>query len=127
MADWLFGPWETEHHRPVPRDAEPGYYTIEATEPRTNRGGVVADTLNRDCIIGPDEDRQIARLIAAAPALLAVAECSEAWDQWSYGRSDKATMEAVFVRYGWDGTVTHPKWLDTFRRAAIHNAIGGAP
>lgn len=36
-----------------------------------DRTGVVADTLNRDYCISPEEDRQHALLIAAAPELLA--------------------------------------------------------
>lgn len=61
------GPWEAEHH--PERQHEPEYWSIEAPViyPGAKHGGVVADTLNRDCTIDPDTDRANAQLLAAAP------------------------------------------------------------
>jgi hypothetical protein len=65
------GPWEAEHEQcdPKPSPDDPGFFAINA--PILNRYGPVADTMNRDHCISPDEDRDNAMLIAAAPELLA--------------------------------------------------------
>jgi hypothetical protein len=66
------GPWEADHcTEPSPN---PGYFQIDAPLPsglRTYAPYTVADTLNRDFRISPEEDEANARLIAAAPELLA--------------------------------------------------------
>jgi hypothetical protein len=63
------GPWESDLHL----DEGDTWRTIEAEIPGVKRFGTVADTLNRDCCIDPDEDRANAALLAAAPRLLAEA------------------------------------------------------
>ncbi len=65
MSEFTPGLWDTESHH----DETGDWYSVEADYLGKNR--VVADTLNRDCVIDPDEDRANARLIAAAPDLLA--------------------------------------------------------
>jgi hypothetical protein len=64
------GPWQAEHEQcdPKPFPDDPGFFAINA--PILNRYGPVADTMNRDHCISPDEDRANAMLIAAAPDLL---------------------------------------------------------
>jgi hypothetical protein len=68
------GQWEAEHEQcdPKPFPDDPGFFAINA--PILNRYGPVADTMNRDHCISPDEDRANAMLIAAAPDLLAALE-----------------------------------------------------
>jgi hypothetical protein len=63
------GPWEPDLHL----DEGDAWRVIEAEIPGVKRSGTVADTLNRDCCIDPDEDRANAALLAAAPRLLASA------------------------------------------------------
>jgi hypothetical protein len=66
------GPWEASPHAAVPCRMQPDYHTIDAERiyQTATRPGIVADTLNRNCVIDPDEDRANARLMAAAPDLL---------------------------------------------------------
>jgi hypothetical protein len=74
------GPWEAEHHKsesPASFD-DPGYYSVDGIV-LDDKWGVVADTLNRDHRISPDEDRAHALLIAAAPELLALCREMENW------------------------------------------------
>lgn len=64
--------WEAEWHKsdqPAMRD-DPGYWTING-EVTPKRCGVIADTLNRDHCISPEEDRRNVKLMAAAKGLLA--------------------------------------------------------
>jgi hypothetical protein len=72
------GPWEAEHEQcdPKPFPDDPGFFTINA--PILNRHGPIADTMNRDHCISPNEDRANATLIAAAPDLL---ECLQWLDR----------------------------------------------
>jgi hypothetical protein len=68
------GQWEAEREQcdPKPSPDDPGFFAINA--PILNRYGPVADTMNRDHCISPDEDRANAMLISAAPDLLAALE-----------------------------------------------------
>lgn len=67
MGAHIAGPWEADRH--TDGDGPTGYYSIEAAV--LHRHGPVADTLNRDHCISPEEDRANAILMAAAPELLA--------------------------------------------------------
>lgn len=62
-------PWEIEHkYAEHPHDRnDPGHYTIEAAMPGCNRSGSVMDSLNRDHVISPEEDRANMTLACAAP------------------------------------------------------------
>jgi hypothetical protein len=67
MAGCTSGPWEAEYQRGE-WPSDPGWWSIQA--PMVDRHGVVADTLNRDHVISPEEDAANARLIAASPRML---------------------------------------------------------
>jgi len=71
--------WEADWHKsdpPVLRD-DPGYWTIEG-KIVGERYGVIADTLNRDHCISPEEDRQNAKLLAGSRRLLAASKAAAA-------------------------------------------------
>lgn len=63
------GEWEIEHHKNSVGD----YHDVFG-EVANGQLGVIADTMNRDYRITPEEDARHARLIAAAPDLLEAAE-----------------------------------------------------
>jgi hypothetical protein len=67
-------PWESEWHKAEGESSDgPGYWTIDAIVMKGSPTsyGTVADTLNRDYRISPEQDEAHARLIAAAPEMLA--------------------------------------------------------
>ena len=63
-------PWEANHEEcdPKPHPNDPGFFTINAVI--LTLPGPVADTMNRDSCISPEQDRANAMLIAAAPKML---------------------------------------------------------
>lgn len=82
----IAGSWEAGHVRTEGEPSDgPGHWTIIAQVAERDGYAVfgsVGDTLNRDHRISPEEDAAHARLIAAAPELLALAkqyasECGE--------------------------------------------------
>jgi hypothetical protein len=70
MSNHTPGPWEAEHLEKA------GYWAVEAQIPGLKRSGPVADTLNQDHCIDPEEERANAHLIAAAPLLLDACEAA---------------------------------------------------
>ena len=96
------GPWEADY---CPSEDRIGFYSIEALI--THRHGPVADTMNRDYCISPEEDRANARLIASAPELLAELqnianadprnwneEMRDQFQQWAQNRARAAIAKA---------------------------------
>ena len=82
------GPWE-EDHCTDHGEQEAGYFQIDAPRPKELTSKfryTVADTMNRDYCISPEEDRANAALIAASPelyaALDAMLHCSGA-EMWA--------------------------------------------
>jgi len=69
MSKHTLGPWYAVHHDARQSDMQPEYWTIETLMLLT-KSGIVADTLNCDSTISPDEMRANAQLLAAAPDLL---------------------------------------------------------
>lgn len=72
-AKWTKGPWSIDHCLEHKQKDDPGYFQIDApvTCELTRKGFsyTVADTMNRDYCISPEEDRANAQLIASAPDL----------------------------------------------------------
>ena len=99
MSKHTPGPWEAEHHRSdgEPSDG-PGHWTIEVkiVHYSADPYGVVADTLNRDHRLGPDDDAANARLLAAAPDLLSGCHALLGLIQLIGGRDD-LTPELIEV------------------------------
>jgi hypothetical protein len=73
MSEHTKEPWELEHQPERQCDGTPDHHRIIG-QVMGYRTGVVADTLNRDHVIDPEEDAANARLLLAAPALFAVAK-----------------------------------------------------
>jgi hypothetical protein len=65
MAKHTQTPWEAEHQQSDPGQKWTGTHW-RVTAAMVGRSGVVADTLNRDCVIDPDEDRANAEFIVRA-------------------------------------------------------------
>lgn len=110
-----FGPLSYEHHKsdaPAARD-DPGYHTIDG-EILPGVYGPVADTLNRHHCISPEEDRDYARLFAAAPDLLAACR---AWDE-GFADGEQFDQEKFL---GW---VNERRRM---ARSAVAKATGGTP
>lgn len=70
---WTKGPWSIDHCLEHKQKDDPGYFQIDAPVTceltRKGFGYTVADTMNRDYCISPEEDRANAQLMASAPAL----------------------------------------------------------
>lgn len=65
-----------------------------------------------------------ARLIAAAPTLLLLAECDELHDQ--YGGQGWKKLKELLAPHGWNGK-DYSLWMREFRRAALAAARGEQP
>ena len=89
------GPWRVEREG----DRKSEWHSIEA--PLGGRYGSIADTLNRDHVISPDEDHANAHLIVAAPELLTV-------------------LDGLLARIVVDGTI----WIENSLEVA--NVLAGA-
>lgn len=69
-----------------------------------------------------------ARVIAAAPDLLAYAECMEAFNAWAYHKGGNApNYFAVYLQHGWNPSAeTDIDFLNRIRKEALAKAKGGA-
>lgn len=68
------GPWEADVVGREGNQNDPWHCAVVGTA--IGRHVVIADTLNCSCVFSPDDQRANARLIAAAPDLLAALQCA---------------------------------------------------
>lgn len=126
MSDPTKGEWNVEScHGSV------DVYHEISTELSLGSYGVVADTLNRDYRIGPEEDEANARILAASKKLFAYAECQEAADLYDRDGSGftKKQLHDVLSRHGFQGNIdfTHYgclSFIRDLRTAALAKARG---
>ncbi len=73
----------------------------------------------------PDDDPEVvanARLIAAAPDLLAACQCEEAWDAYARCDEPRRHMHRILEKHGWNGTEKDADFVNRIRRDAIAKA-----
>jgi hypothetical protein len=107
----------------------PWHCTPEADLPRV---GVYAGP-GDDVIICDVTDEDLERdgeleanayLIAAAPALLAYAECQEAWERFGVRLASESYLRDLLRRHGWKDSQPINDFLQDLRTAALASALG---
>jgi len=105
------GPWRVEERRDQCGRVTPPYFAVVIDDRR-----VIADTLNADDVFLSDETEANARLVAAAPDLLAVAKDWLDHFDCLTDDSDSPEIKAMYLRL-------HGKRVEA-TRAAIAKATG---